>query len=142
MKRKEWHRYFLNIATLVATRATCPRLSVGAVVVKDNRILGTGYNGSPSGTPHCIDDGCIIHADHCIRSIHAEVNALLSAMQATDIRGATLYCTHRPCWECSKLIVQTGIAAVVYGSDSYKDNRSVYDPLRHIPVTRLIDSIS
>ena len=139
--RSSWHQYFINIARIVSTRATCPRLSVGAVVVKDNRILGTGYNGSPSETAHCVDEGCIIQDNHCIRSIHAEVNALISAMQATDIRGATLYCTHKPCWECSKLIVQAGIGEVVYASNDYKDNRNHPDhPLNNVIVT-CIDSV-
>lgn len=115
--RPSWDEYFMGLAHRVATRATCPRAAVGAVIVKDNRILGTGYNGSPSGTAHCIDEGCIMSRNHCIRTIHAEVNAILDALQRGSVRGATLYCTHYPCANCAKLIKQVGIIKVVYGRD-------------------------
>ena len=92
MSRPDWDLYFIRIAKEVASRSTCPRAAVGAVIVKDNRILSTGYNGAPPGKPHCTDEGCIIENDHCTRVVHAEVSAILSAMNngaSTD--GATLY---------------------------------------------------
>jgi dCMP deaminase len=109
--------YFLKIAYDVATRATCDRKLVGAVVVKDKRILSTGYNGAPKGMPHCDDSGHqlknINGRDSCVRSLHAESNALDFAGQQAD--GATIYCTALPCYECSKRIVNAGIKKVVYG---------------------------
>ncbi|WP_088185984.1 cytidine/deoxycytidylate deaminase family protein [Desulfosporosinus sp. FKA] len=114
--RKDWDSYFLDIASQVASRSTCPRRSVGAVIVKDRRIKGTGYNGSAAGLPHCIDEGCLIVNDHCVRTIHAEVNALLEC--TPDVRnGATIYISDRPCAECSKLIISSGIKRVVFGRD-------------------------
>ena len=78
-ERVSWDTYFMNIATMVATRSTCPRKSVGAVIVKGNAILSTGYNGSMSGAPHCTDVGCMIENDHCVGTIHAEANAIIHA---------------------------------------------------------------
>jgi len=92
--RPDWDTYFIRIASEVAMRSTCPRASVGAVIVKDNRILSTGYNGAPAGKPHCIDEGCIIDEgdDHCQRTIHAETNAIAQAAKyGVSIDGATLY---------------------------------------------------
>lgn len=120
MSRKSWDEYFLDIAYQVAGRSTCPRLSVGAVVVKDRRIKGTGYNGSAAGLPHCTDEGHLMMNNHCVRTIHAEVNALLEC-SPEERRGATIYVTHRPCAECSKLIISSGIARVVYGEGYHTD---------------------
>jgi len=114
--RKNWDLYFLDIAFQVANRSTCLRRAVGAVIVKDKRIKGTGYNGSPAGLPHCLDDGCAMHEGHCIRCIHAEPNAILECTP-DERRGATLYCTDRPCPECQKLIITSGITKVVYARD-------------------------
>jgi len=111
--RKDWDTYFLNIAFQVAERSTCPRRMVGAVVVKDRRIKGTGYNGSAAGLPHCLDEGCLLVNGHCVRTIHAEVNALLEC-SPEERKGATIYITDRPCAECSKLIISTGISRVVF----------------------------
>ena len=114
--RKDWDSYFIDIAFQVAERSTCTRRKVGAVIGKDKRIKGTGYNGSPAGLPHCIDDGCAMLDGHCIRCIHAEPNALLECTP-DERRGATLYCTDRPCPECQKLIITSGIGRVVYARD-------------------------
>lgn len=114
--RKDWDLYFLDIAFEVAKRSTCLRRTVGAVIIKDKRIKGTGYNGSPAGLPHCIDDGCAMVEGHCIRCIHAEPNAILECTP-DERRGATLYCTDRPCPECQKLIITSGITKVVYARD-------------------------
>ncbi|MEI6285596.1 MAG: cytidine/deoxycytidylate deaminase family protein [Bacillota bacterium] len=111
--RKSWDEYYLGIAFQVSERSTCSRRAVGAIVVKDRRIKGTGYNGSPSGLPHCLDEGCYMIDGHCLRCIHAEPNALLEC--APDERvGATLYCTDRPCPECQKLIITCGIKRIVF----------------------------
>lgn len=117
--RPGWDEYFMDLVYRIRTRATCPRAQVGAIVVLDNRVLGTGYNGSPKGHPHCTDAGCVIVAEHCVRTIHAEVNAVLDALQRSSVEGATLYTTHYPCLRCSQLLVQVGIRRVVYGG-SYR----------------------
>jgi dCMP deaminase len=114
--RKDWDAYFIDIAFQVAERSTCLRRKVGAVIVKDRRIKGTGYNGSPAGLPHCIDDGCAMVNGHCVRCIHAEPNALLECTP-DERKGATLYCTDRPCPECQKLIITSGIGRVVYARE-------------------------
>lgn len=114
--RKDWDLYFLDIAFEVAKRSTCLRRAVGAVIIKDKRIKGTGYNGSPAGLPHCLDEGCAMHEGHCIRCIHAEPNAILECTPDERL-GATLYCTDRPCPECQKLIITSGITKVVYARD-------------------------
>ncbi|MBC9784526.1 deaminase [Heliobacillus mobilis] len=118
--RKDWDSYFLDIAFEVASRSTCPRRSVGAVIVKDKRIKATGYNGSPARLPHCADEGCYMLNHHCIRTIHAEVNALLECAP-DDRKGATVYVTDRPCAECSKLLISTGISRVVFARDYHTD---------------------
>lgn len=126
--RKDWDTYFMDIAFQVAGRSTCPRLSVGAVVVKDKRIKGTGYNGSAAGLDHCTDRGCLVVNNHCIRTIHAEVNALLECTPE-ERKGATIYVTARPCAECSKLIISTGIKRVVFARDYHLD----YDWFQEAP---------
>jgi dCMP deaminase len=131
-ERPSWDSYFMDIAHLVATRATCPRRSVGAVLVKDRRILATGYNGAPRGISHCPDEGhktewpggCL-RAGHCIRALHAEQNALLSAaMIGTPCAGATMYVTCQPCNTCAKMIINAGIEKVIYEGD-YPDDFSL-----------------
>ncbi len=111
--RKTWDQYFMDIAFMIKERSTCPRLHVGAIVVKDKRIKGTGYNGSPSGLPHCEDVGCLMIGNHCKRTIHAEVNAIMEC-SPEERKGATIYVTAQPCLECSKLIIASGITKVVY----------------------------
>jgi dCMP deaminase len=129
MDRPSWDTYFMQIAHLVATRATCPRRSVGAVIVRDRRILATGYNGAPRGLPHCPPggaerewpEGCL-RAGHCIRSLHAEQNAILqAAMIGVACQGATLYVTCQPCNTCAKMIINAGIETVIYEGD-YPDD--------------------
>lgn len=116
--RKDWDSYFMGIAMEVCERSTCPRLHVGAILVKDKRIKGTGYNGSPTNFPHCEDEGvgCLMKNNHCIRTIHAEVNCLLE-VEPNDRKDATIYVTHHPCPECQKLIITSGITRVVYAHD-------------------------
>lgn len=112
--RKSWNEYFLDIADVVATRSTCPRAHVGCVVVRDNRILVTGYNGSLPGCPHCDEVGCLVLHNHCKRTVHAEANAIYqSSRHGIPLVGTTLYCTLAPCSECEKIIASVGIKHVV-----------------------------
>lgn len=130
-ERPSWDAYFMQIAHLVATRATCPRRSVGALIVREKRILTTGYNGAPRGLPHCPEGGdthdwpigCL-RAGHCIRSLHAEQNALLqAAMMGIACEGGTMYVTCQPCNTCAKMIINAGIVRVIYEGD-YPDEFS------------------
>lgn len=116
----------MTIARVVATRSTCLRRQVGAVLVKDNRILATGYNGAPSGLRHCLDTGCLreeqgIRAGErheLCRGLHAEQNAILqAAVHGTGIAGATVYTTYHPCVLCAKMLVQAGVKRIVFGGD-------------------------
>ena len=114
--RASWDEYFQRIASDVASRATCPRKQVGAVLVRDKMILATGYNGSVRGLPHCTDVGCLMVDNHCARTVHAEVNALAqAARQGVRTEGATLYVTTYPCWPCTKAMMNAGVVRVVYG---------------------------
>jgi dCMP deaminase len=123
MNRVSWHRYFMNLALQAATRSTCPRKSVGAVIVRDKAVLATGYNGSLRGLPHCTDVGCLMENDHCVRTVHAEANAILQAARhGTGIEGADIYVTASPCWNCFKLIANAGIGRVFFG-EFYRDDR-------------------
>jgi len=116
------------MARLVATRATCPRRRVGAILVRDHRVLATGYNGSIAGAPHCDDVGCLIvirnGRESCERTVHAELNAILQcALNGVASAGATMYCTDFPCVNCAKAMVQAGVRRVVYLAD-YPDPNS------------------
>jgi dCMP deaminase len=109
----------MQIARDVATRSTCLRRHVGAVVVRDRRILSTGYNGSPPGQPHCTEVGCLLEDGKCIRTLHAEQNALIqAALHGVSTAGATLYCTCRPCHVCARMIVGAGIERLVFSGPS------------------------
>jgi dCMP deaminase len=113
--RPSWDAYFMEIARTVATRATCPRASVGAVLTRDHRILTTGYNGAPRGVAHCDEAGCIMVHDHCQRATHAEANAIVQgALHGVGLAGATAYCTHEPCVNCTKLLISAGVERIVY----------------------------
>lgn len=115
----------MQIAHLVKTRATCPRRQVGAVLVKDRRILATGYNGAPRGLAHCPPEGELhdwprgcMRAGHCIRSLHAEQNALLQAANlGIACEGSTMYVTCQPCNACAKMIINAGVRQVIYEGD-------------------------
>lgn len=119
MIRPTWHEYFLSLAKLVASRSTCPRASVGAIIVRDKRVLATGYNGAPSGEPHCIDAGCLVVDGHCQRAIHAETNAIAQAARfGIPIGGATLYYWDslgrtQVCVKCLQLIKAAGIKEII-----------------------------
>ena len=130
MSRMSWPSYFMQITRMVAQRSTCLRRKVGAIAVKDKRILATGYNGAPAGVKTCVERGECMRKVRGIASgtqhelcygIHAEQNAIIQAAKlGISIDGATLYCTHQPCVICAKMIVNAGIARVVYG-EGYPD---------------------
>lgn len=112
---------------LLALRSTCTRLMVGATIVRDKRIIAGGYNGSISGGEHCIDDDCYVENNHCIRTIHAEINALLQCAKfGVPTAGAEIYVTHFPCLNCAKAIIQSGIKKVYYAKD-YKNHPYAID---------------
>ncbi len=112
MTRIPWDQYFCSIAEMVKTRATCPRLQVGAVLVRDKQIISTGYNGVPSNKPHCTESGCVLVDDHCSLSIHAEVNAIDKC--PTDTKYSVLYVTANPCAKCVMAAYGAGVRRVVY----------------------------
>lgn len=125
MQRVSWDRYFMNLAVQAAARSTCPRKAVGAIIVRDKAVLATGYNGSLRGLAHCTDAGCLMENGHCVRTVHAEANAILQAARnGVRIEGADIYVTASPCWSCFKLIANAGIRRVFYG-DFYRDERIV-----------------
>lgn len=116
---KDWHAYYMNLARAVAQYSTCPRAAVGTVLVKDNRVVATGYNGAPSKAPECREVGCLLtDSGRCRRAVHAEVNCLLQTSPG-EREGAILYVTMPPCYECAKAIAQTKIVKVVYGRAEY-----------------------
>ncbi|KXH87384.1 ComE operon protein 2 [Sporosarcina sp. HYO08] len=122
MERITWDQFFMAQCHLLAVRSTCTRLAVGATIVRDHRIIAGGYNGSISGGDHCIDHGCYVVDNHCVRTIHAEMNALLQCSKyGIPVAGSTLYVTHFPCLQCSKAIIQAGIRRVLYATD-YKND--------------------
>lgn len=115
--RPPWDEYFLEIAKVVAKRSTCDRARVGAVISKNKVILSTGYNGAPRGLPHCDDIGHEIVDGHCVRTAHAEANAIAQAAKnGIPIEGATIYQTISPCYDCFKILVNAGIKEVVYSN--------------------------
>lgn len=106
------------IAHVVSLRGTCDRAQVGAVLVQDNHIISTGYNGSPRGLPHCDEIGHLMQSGHCVRTVHAEQNALIqAALHGVSTEGAILYVTHFPCLSCTKLLVNAKIAGIVFLHD-------------------------
>ncbi len=117
--RPAWDDYFMALARIVATRSTCDRLRAGAVLVKDRRIISTGYNGAPPGLPHCDGpEGHLMEEGHCIRTLHGEENTILqiAAVGGMSAKGATLYTTFSPCYQCVKKIIAAGIKRVVTGA--------------------------
>ncbi|TGB04242.1 ComE operon protein 2 [Halobacillus salinus] len=122
MDRISWNQYFMAQSYLLKSRSTCERLAVGAVVVREKRMIAGGYNGSVTGGVHCIDEGCHVVDGHCVRTIHAEMNALLQCAKfGVATEGAEIYVTHFPCIHCTKAIIQAGIKAVYYSED-YKND--------------------
>ena len=121
--RVSWETYFMNIATEVATRSTCDRKHVGAVIVRNKNILSTGYNGSIKGLPHCDEVGHEMVDGHCIRTTHAEANAIVQAAKnGVSIDNSEIFVTASPCYNCFKLIANSGIK-VIYYRELYRDQR-------------------
>jgi dCMP deaminase len=127
--RPDWDTYFLDIVELVSRRSTCLRRSVGAGLVRDKRILATGYNGAPSKLKHCLDIGCLRDQQNVpsgerhelCRGLHAEQNAIIqAAVHGVNTKDSTLYCTNHPCVICAKMIINAGIARIVI-RDGYSD---------------------
>jgi len=122
--RVNWNEYFMGIAHQAATRSTCSRKHVGAVIVRDRTILSTGYNGSVRGLAHCEDVGCQMEDGHCVATVHAEANAIIQAAKnGVAIQGSELYTTASPCWGCFKLIANCGITKIYFG-EFYRDEKS------------------
>jgi dCMP deaminase len=125
--RISFDEYFMRMALLASERATCERLKVGSVIVKNKNVLSTGYNGSASGEAHCLDVGCLIRDGHCIRTIHSEQNALLQcAKHGVSVKGASIYVTHFPCLHCTKSLVTAGITEIVYLNDYRNDEYALH----------------
>ena len=133
--RPDWDTYFLRIAQLIAQRSTCMRRQVGAVIIRENRILATGYNGAPNNVDHCFElkDGCLREArkipsgqrQELCRGLHAEQNAILQAAAfGVSLKGSECYCTHQPCITCAKMLINAGVNRVVF-MGSYPDELSV-----------------
>jgi dCMP deaminase len=136
--RVDWDNYFMAIATQVATRSTCDRKHVGAVVVRDKMILATGYNGSLRGAEHCDD---LMQDGHCVRTVHAEANAIVQAARnGVQTEGGSIYVTASPCFACFKLIANAGITRIVFG-EFYRDERifsfseQLHIELLHLPAS-------
>lgn len=131
--RPSWHEYFMGICDLVASRSTCLRRKVGAVLVKERRILCSGYNGAPAKVPHCKEVGCLRERlnvpsgekHELCRGVHAEQNAIIqAAYHGIQVKGSCLYCTNQPCSICAKMIINAGIKTVYY-KDGYDDPLSL-----------------
>ncbi|RMF06076.1 deaminase [Candidatus Woesearchaeota archaeon] len=121
--RPSWDEYFMTIARQVASRSTCDRKFVGAVIVRDRMILSTGYNGSIRGLPHCSEVGHMMENGHCVATVHAEANAIVQAARnGVNINGADIYVTASPCWNCFKMIANAGIKRIFFG-EFYRDER-------------------
>ena len=134
--RESEHEYFMKLCQVVASRGTCPRAKVGCVLVKDKRIISTGFNGSASTEGHCEDIGCLIrpngsHGDSCVRTVHSEANAIAQAARfGIAVEGSIAYCTHTPCFRCVKLLKNAGIKKVLFYIP-YSDDQN-YDLLKEL----------
>ena len=125
--RPDWDSYFLKIAYAVSERSTCDRAFVGCVLVREKRILTTGFNGSPAGQEHCDDAGHLMVDGHCVRTIHAEMNAIIqAALHGVSTRGATCYVTHFPCINCAKALINAGITRLVF-CEAYRQDQIALD---------------
>lgn len=126
LSRINWDEYFIAQAKIAALRATCTRLKVGAVIVRENRIVASGYNGSVSDSTHCMDEGCKMVEGHCVRTVHAEANAILQCARfGISTAGTTIYVTHFPCLACTKLLIQAGVDTIYYECDYRNDEVAI-----------------
>jgi dCMP deaminase len=136
--RPSWDEYFLKVAMLVSERSTCPRMHCGCVLVKDKQILSTGYNGSIPGDAHCEDEGCMIVDNHCVRTIHAEMNAVLQcSAHGVNTKDATAYITNMPCTTCAKALIIAGIKEVVIFSDYHDTLAEDFFKRANVKIRRL-----
>ncbi len=132
--RPSWDEYFLQLSDLVSTRATCQRLKVGAVLVRDRKIISTGYCGSPKGTPDCFEAGCLMEDGHCVRTVHAEINAVVqAAFNGTSTKDTTVYVNNLPCYNCAKVLINAGVVRMVYRYD-YRPNPETHRLLKKAKV--------
>ncbi len=133
--RIPWDQYFMSQSLLLSTRSTCTRLAVGATIVRDRRVISGGYNGSVSGDVHCTDVGCYMVDGHCIRTIHAEVNAILQCAKfGVPTKGADIYVSYFPCLQCTKTIIQAGIKNLYYLHD-YRTSEYAKELLEHAGIS-------
>ena len=140
--RPDWDSYFMKIAYAVSERSTCDRAFVGCVLVLDKRILTTGFNGSPVGQPHCDEVGHLLVDEHCVRTIHAETNAIIqAALHGVSTRGSTCYVTHFPCVNCAKVLINAGITRLVY-CEAYRLDQVALDFLSAAKIDVIQKSIS
>ena len=129
-KRKSWDDYFMAQAELASERATCDRIHVGCVLVRNKDVISTGYNGSVAGMAHCDDVGHDMEDGHCVATVHAEMNALMmAARNGHSTAQTTCYTTHFPCWLCTKLLLQAGVKRIVF-LHSYRPNDRVLNACR------------
>lgn len=136
--RPAWDDYFLKLAMLVSERATCPRMHCGCVLVRDRQILSTGYNGSIPGDAHCEDAGCLVIDNHCVRTIHAEMNAILQcSSHGRSTHDASAYVTNMPCTNCAKALVTAGIKEVVIFSDYHDTLAEEFFAKANVKIKRL-----
>lgn len=139
--RPSWDSYFMGIAKLVAERATCDRAHVGAVLVRDRRIISSGYNGSLPGQAHCNDVGHLMVDGHCVRVNHAELNLIAqAALHGEKTEGTTCYVTHHPCLNCLKLLISSGVSRIVYG-ETYRVNEIPTEFMKIIQLDQFINVI-
>ncbi len=146
-RRLGWDQYFMQICRVVATRSTCNRAAVGAVIVKNRTILATGYNGSPAGLPHCTEVGCLVYTsstpdggveENCFRTIHAEINAIAQAARnGVSIADSHVYITHSPCIHCLKTLINTGIRRVCFEKPYKLDRVEELVRLSGVPMDRI-----
>jgi len=129
MSRPEWNEYFMQLAQVTAQRATCDRRHVGCVIIKDRRVISSGYNASISGSPHCEENNHIIVNGECIRALHAEENAIVNAAKhGASIENSVLYTTHFPCWNCFRKIANAGIVQIIYNEFKFSSiSREILD---------------
>ncbi|MGE5458619.1 MAG: deoxycytidylate deaminase [Methanococcaceae archaeon] len=136
--RPSWDNYFLKLAMLVSERSTCPRMHCGCVLVRNKNILSTGYNGSVPGGEHCEDAGCQVVDNHCVRTIHAEMNAILQCSRhGISTSGATAYITNMPCTNCAKSLIAAGIKEIVIFSDYHDTLAEEFFSISGVNIRRL-----
>jgi len=132
-QRASWDEYLMEIARVASRRSTCDRKHVGAVIALEKFVVSTGYNGSIAGLDHCDDVGHMMEDDHCVRTVHAEANAIVqAARQGKSVKGATIYVTASPCWPCFRLIANAGIKRIVF-DQFYRDER-IFEAARELNI--------